>query len=549
MAIQGWTLDWYPQLGGRYLNPLSIRESFRQRNILVTGASGFVGKVWLAMLLESVPDTGHVYLVLRSGKRSAQQRLDALLDDSPVFRAVLARGGQSAMQRIRNRLRAINGDVSKPNLGIADDQLELLRKQIDLVVNLAGLVDFDPDVREAAAANVVGPLFVADFVRSCRQARLLHVSTAFVSGKRPGRIREAVETLSPGDHPLDAKAECNWLYDSIEREEKRSSDPNTLDELCQELQRRGHDCGNCQRRRCVATTLAASRLRASMSRLGHDRAQSLGWANTYTYSKSLAERLLVAQPDLQLVIFRPTIVESAVSYPFAGWNEGFNTSGPIIQLLGTWIRRVPVGTNKIIDLIPVDYVARGLMTAAAALLCGQHELVYQCGSSDANPIPVTRCVELSALAHRKHWQLRGRSWLERQVLSRWDARAVTDKPRFGLSHWRRLTNGIGEVIRNPVLPLFPARWPSLEKVGRRFDVMARKIARIEAILQIYEPFLMGASTVYECKSLARHSVLESEFRFEPQQIDWHGYMLDCHIPGLRKWCIHDSTDAASSVTG
>ena len=97
--------------------------------------------------------------------------------------------------------------------------------------------------------------------------------------------------------------------------------------------------------------------------------------------------------------------------------------------------------------------------------------------------------------------------------------------------------------------MLPVRWQPLEKLGRRFDVMARKIGRIETILRTYEPFLKGAPAVYECQSLARHSVVEPEFRFEPEQIDWRSYMLDCHIPGLRKWCIPGSHNTPSSVTG
>jgi hypothetical protein len=39
------------------MRPLSIHESFAGRHVLLTGASGFFGKVWLAMVLHRVPES------------------------------------------------------------------------------------------------------------------------------------------------------------------------------------------------------------------------------------------------------------------------------------------------------------------------------------------------------------------------------------------------------------------------------------------------------------------------------------------------------------
>lgn len=522
------------------MSDLSIRESLRGQNLLITGASGFIGKVYLAMLLERVPETGLLYLLLRSGKRTATQRLAHMFDTSPVFLAVWSRCSPEVAQRMRNRVQAIAGDVCLPNLGIADDQLDALRTNLDLVVNLAGLVDFDPDIREAYAANIQGPIQVANFTASCKNSRLLHVSTAYVSGTKGGRIPELIETETPNGQHFNPHTELQSLQDEIAREVDQSSAPHNLNEIRREICAREHDCGACPRHRCMAPSLAASRLRASMAALGSHRARELGWTNTYTYSKALSERLLSTRTDLQLCIFRPAIVESANRYPFTGWNEGFNTSGPIIQLLGTWLRRVRVGTHKAIDLIPVDYVAKGLVIASASLIRGRHAPVYHCGSSDHNPITVERCVELSALAHRQYWKQHGPSWLERRVLSRWDARPVTSEPWMGISLWKWLSSSISTMSRKVALPLPHAQWRPLHSFGRRCGIWARKLARLEMVLKTYEPFLCESAAVFECKGLRRHHVIEPEFSFAPEDIDWFDYMLHCHIPGIRKWCLQDS---------
>ena len=46
----------------------SIPEWFRERNVLVTGGTGFMGKVLLAKLLMSCPDIGAIYVLIRDKK-------------------------------------------------------------------------------------------------------------------------------------------------------------------------------------------------------------------------------------------------------------------------------------------------------------------------------------------------------------------------------------------------------------------------------------------------------------------------------------------------
>ena len=60
-----------------------------------------------------------------------------------------------------------------------------------------------------------------------------------------------------------------------------------------------------------------------------ERARHWGWPNTYTYTKSLGEQVMAGTPGLRYAIVRPTIVESALRYPFPGWNEGFTTRAPL----------------------------------------------------------------------------------------------------------------------------------------------------------------------------------------------------------------------------
>ncbi|KAG0428902.1 hypothetical protein HPB47_024140 [Ixodes persulcatus] len=58
----------------------TIGSFFAGRNVLVTGSTGFLGKVLLEKLLRSCPDVGSIYLIVRSkrGLRAEDRIADIL---------------------------------------------------------------------------------------------------------------------------------------------------------------------------------------------------------------------------------------------------------------------------------------------------------------------------------------------------------------------------------------------------------------------------------------------------------------------------------------
>ena len=82
-------------------------------------------------------------------------------------------------------------------------------------------------------------------------------------------------------------------------------------------------------------------LKTYLTEAGTRRAKELGWPNTYTLTKSLAESLIAKYgAGLPIAIVRPAIVETSVAKPFLGWNEGINTSASLSYLLGTYFPAV-----------------------------------------------------------------------------------------------------------------------------------------------------------------------------------------------------------------
>lgn len=519
----------------------TIRDTFAGKHVLITGASGFVGKVWLAMLLQRVPNVGKVYVLLRGKGRSARERFEKIVSTSMVFKPLHEKHGEAMSEFVSRRVRVLAGDLSAPGLGIEPDIATELHTKIDLVLNCAGLVDFNPDLRDALASNVEGALRVADFVQACDHAALLHVSTCYVAGQRDGVIPEEVrEGSTPNDEPIEAEAElaeARRIVDEVQRENESEETTRALrDDVVTRLRDRGLP-EDGRRIDDMVGRLKRKRLREMMAKAGTDRAKVLGWPNTYTYTKALAELLLVRRSGLRMAIFRPAIVESAIEYPFPGWNEGFNTSGPLVYLAGTWFRHVPAKPGNPLDVIPVDQVCKALFIVSAALMRDEQAPVYQCGSSDRNFLPIDRLTELSALGHRKHLRKTGVGPLERLVLSRWDAIAADPEHVLNVNNVRRAVRQVTRYLRHGLPEKIPSEvrdWA--DDVAKTSETANRKLRQIEEVLDLFLPFTYDHYCVFQCRAIDRHQPVEPEFTFDPENIEWRSYWLDVHMPGLRRWC-------------
>src|SRR5690606_329808 len=107
-------------------------------------------------------------------------------------------------------------------------------------------------------------------------------------------------------------------------------------------------------------------IEAQLAELGQERAQFWGWANTYTYTKSIGEQI-AARSGLPFSIVRPAIIESCVAFPEPGWNEGINTSAPLIFAIREGQFQMP-GNDIRLDIVPCDMVATGMLLAMGELL-------------------------------------------------------------------------------------------------------------------------------------------------------------------------------------
>src|SRR5215468_5028915 len=396
--------------GAPRVERLAVSETLANRHILLIGVTGFIGKVWMVDLLEKIPAIRKITLVIRRNRTtSAQRRFEKIVEESPAFEKLHDTYGRRLGAFLNEKVEVVEGDVSLPNLGLDEPTSARLQRSLDVIVNSAGLTDFNPDLRDALSSNVDSTLHLLGFLRKCRRAGLMHLSTCYVVGMRDGRVGEKLEdNYNPARDPrFDAENEIASLRERIGRIEARAEGPELNKALRRQALGRGRDETSAPAEE-LEGVLRRNRARWVRNRLTHAgmrRAQHLGWPNTYTFTKSLSESILARHgKDLAIAIVRPSIVESSERSPFAGWNEGINTSGPLSYLLSTNFRQLPSNERKCLDVIPVDMVCRGMTLIAAALVTRRNERLYQLATSAVNPVNMGRSIELTGLAHRKHYR-------------------------------------------------------------------------------------------------------------------------------------------------
>jgi long-chain acyl-CoA synthetase len=514
---------------------LAVRETLANRHLLLIGVTGFIGKVWLVDLLENIPNIGKITLLIRRNRTtSAQRRFEKIVEESPTFDTLQERCGRKLGAFLREKVEVVEGDVSLPGLGLDEATQARLAKSLDLIVNSAGLTDFNPDLRDAVSSNVDSALHLLDFLRKTDHAGLMHLSTCYVVGMRDGRVTEELQdNYNPSNSPdFDAEREVESLRETIRRIEARAESPELTKALRRQALGRSGDVTSAPAAE-LDGVLKRNRARWARNRLvrvGMRRAQHLGWPNTYTFTKSLGESILARRGrDLPIAIVRPSIVESSERSPFTGWNEGINTSGPLSYLLGTNFRQLPSNERKCLDVIPVDMVCRGMTLIAAGVTARRHARMYQLATSAINPVNMGRSIELTGLAHRKHYRTTQSvdSWLKVKFES-----IPVSKQRYeqlSIPRQKAVVSGI-----NRMAITLGMKKPPLARAER-------DLIRAEKLIELYEPFILHNEHVFECENarLLSAALLPEDrplFDFAPESIDWWDYWINIHIPALRRWC-------------
>ena len=99
----------------------------------------------------------------------------------------------------------------------------------------------------------------------------------------------------------------------------------------------------------------------------HTEELTENFPNTYTFTKSMAERVLKKRAgDMPIVLIRPTIVAASWKEPMAGWIDTIAAAGGL-TLAGTIgiLNFVYTKYENIADMVPVDICCNATIVATA----------------------------------------------------------------------------------------------------------------------------------------------------------------------------------------
>ncbi|XP_020112859.1 probable fatty acyl-CoA reductase 4 isoform X1 [Ananas comosus] len=482
-----------------------IAGYFKDKNILITGATGFLGTIFVEKLLRVEPNVNKLFLLVRATNvASPKQRIQSEVIGKEIFQVLKDKHGKGFHSFIEEKLIPVAGDVVHENLGIEDSDIkEHLWKKINIIVNVAATTGFFERYDVALDVNVLGAKHVLEFAKKCVNLNmLLHVSTAYVAGENDGLILENQfsmgETLK-GNSYLDIEAELNLV-----KERKRELD---FDQSTDNIEKK------------------------TMKELGLTRARNFGWPNTYVFTKAMGEMLLGhLREDLPLVIIRPSIITSIYKEPLPGWMEGTRTIDTFIIGYAKGKLTCFLGDpNSTMDVIPGDMVVNAMISTIVAHSSQQDEFIYHVGSSMRNPASYS-------------------------ILEQCGYEYFLENPRIGkdgkptktkrLPIFRTLGSFQGYMTLRYKLPLEVLHMLNLIFCGlfaQRYNELSRMYKFIMHLVDLYAPYAFFKGCFDDTNlerlrvQMMKDKIEAQRFDFDPKSIDWKEYFYNIHIPGVLKY--------------
>nr|XP_036220300.1 fatty acyl-CoA reductase wat [Bactrocera oleae] len=290
------------------LTPTPISDFYQNATVLITGGTGFVGKVLTQKLLRAF-ELRRVYMLIRcKDNMCVEKRLENFFKES-IFDTI-----RNEQPELFRKVHAVCVDYSAIDLGISAEDREILCDEVEIIFNVVASVKFNEKLSDAIDINVLGTKKILDLSMEMKKLKsLVHISTLYCNCNRK-YIKERVYENDIG-------------YEKI-MQIFRIFDDETLEKF----------------RHCLIGDMP----------------------NTYTMTKKCAENLVNHRAFyMPAGIFRPPIVMSTYKDPFPGWTD--NLYGP--SGLCTWtarglVRCIYGRANCKANMVPADYCVNAMIASA-----------------------------------------------------------------------------------------------------------------------------------------------------------------------------------------
>jgi nucleoside-diphosphate-sugar epimerase len=513
----------------------------------ITGATGFLAKGVVEKILRHAPDVERIYLMIRPRSRTSgkvvapQERLEREIIQANAFGSLRQALGDGFDTLVREKLVAVSSDLTQDRLGMDDETYSLLTREVDIVINCAATVVFDEPLDVALTQNTLGPMRIVEFAKACQNATLIHVSTAYVSGQRTGKIKE--ETPVPnsavaqviGKTPnieFDLEKEIATVLRYCDKVEADSQEPDRVAGFHRFLDKQDRGKRVTEHRR--THQVEALRQRWKRERLvarGFERARELGWHDSYTMTKAMGERMIVkTRGDLPVVIVRPSVIESSLADPEPGWLDGLKVADPLIAHYGKGrLVDFPARPDVIFDVIPVDIIVNVILGVLPTVKAEPDVKVYHVCTGDQNPMLLGDMVRLVY-----------EYFLKNPMLDR-KGRPILVKP------WKypSLETFHRRLKYRYQLPVKTLKWlldrvsiGRLKKLKRQVSLLDATLENARALTEIYSTYVQLPCEFQTDHMQKLFEGMDAEdreiFNCDVLRIDWATYIQDIHIPGLKR---------------
>nr|QLI61999.1 fatty acyl-CoA reductase 9 [Streltzoviella insularis] len=458
-----------------------IQKFYTGTTVLLTGGTGFLGKLIVEKLLRSCPDLKKVYLLARPKKnKDTAKRLQEQFDD--VLYSKLKKERPDFLKKIG----VIEGDVGQIGLGISGEDRKRVINEVEIIFHGAATVRFDEALKTAVEINVRGTREMLLLARACTKLKaLVHISTAYSNCTLNVIEEKFYDSAVPGEKLID-------LVETLDEKILNNITPGLIGDF----------------------------------------------PNTYAFTKSAAENLVRNYAKgLPVAVFRPAIVIATAEEPFAGWID--NVYGPTGVVVGAAVGLLHVlhcSPKAIADLVPGDMVVNGCI-AAAWKTARDYQGNYEDAPPPDMPPPVYNYVssEQRPLTWERFMKFNETYGFEVPTMQAvWYYLFYLTPSKFVYSLYCFLLHWIPAYLVDGVAVLIGKK-PMLRKAYTKID----KFSEVMAYFALREWKFTNSNTTNLYKDLCDAD--KQIFNFDIACVDWSDYFYN-YVRGVRVYLLKDDIE-------
>ena len=169
------------------INNIKNIKKYNVNNILLIGGTGYLGAHIINSFLTN--ETGNIYCLVR--QKNNVIPIERLKNTLTFY------FGDNFYQKYENRICIIEGDITKVDLGLSKNNIDIISKNVSTIINSGAIVKHFGQKDLFEKINVYGSKHVVDFCKSLNK-RLLHISTISVSGngEKENSIQEEPDNIN-----------------------------------------------------------------------------------------------------------------------------------------------------------------------------------------------------------------------------------------------------------------------------------------------------------------------------------------------------------------